>query len=48
MEQKSEKKFLVCKIIAFETGSKNSHILEQDSSYYSQYVNKQPKDLAYH
>ena len=42
MEQKSEKKFLVFKRIAYETGSKNSHIPEQDSSHYSQYVTKQP------
>ena len=34
MGQKSHKKFLVFKIIAFETGSNNSHILEQDSSHW--------------
>ena len=32
MEQENQKKFLVFKIIAFEPGSPNSHILEQDTS----------------
>ena len=30
MEQKNEKKLLVLKIIAFESGKANSHIPEQD------------------
>ena len=32
MEKEHQKKFLVFKIIAFEPGSKNCHILEQDTS----------------
>ena len=32
MEQKNHKKFLVLKIITFETGSTNSDIVEQDTS----------------
>ena len=32
MEQENQKKFLVFKIIAFEPGSANSHIVEQDTS----------------
>ena len=31
MEQENQKKFLISKIIAFEPGSTNSHILEQDT-----------------
>ena len=34
MEPKNEKKFLVFKIIAFEPGSKNSHIPEQDTCHW--------------
>ena len=30
MERKDEKKFLVEKIIAFDSGTNNSHTLEQD------------------
>ena len=30
MERKNEKKFLVLKIIAFDTGTANSHSLEKD------------------
>ena len=31
--KKNQAKFLVFKIIAFEPGSTNSHILEQDTSH---------------
>ena len=34
MEQENQKKFLISKIIAFEPGSTNSHILEQDTSHW--------------
>ena len=34
MEQKSQKKILIVKIIAFEPGSTNFHILEQDTSHW--------------
>ena len=34
MEQKSEKNFFVFKIIAFESGSTNVHILEQDTCHW--------------
>ena len=34
MGQENHEKFLVFKIIAFEPGSKNSHILEQDTSHW--------------
>ena len=34
MEQKSQKKILIVKIIAFEPGSTNSHIFEQDTSHW--------------
>ena len=34
MEQKNAKKFLVFRIIAFEEGSTNSHILEEDTSHW--------------
>ena len=34
MEQKSQKKFLVLKIIALEPGSTNSYILEQDTCHW--------------
>ena len=33
LEQKNQKKILVSKIIAFEPGSTNSHILEQDNCH---------------
>ena len=32
--KKNQEKFLVFKIIAFEPGSTNSHILEQDTSHW--------------
>ena len=32
--KKNQAKFLVFKIIAFEPGSTNSHILEQDTSHW--------------
>ena len=34
MEQENSKKFLLFKITAFEAGSTNSHILEQDSCHW--------------
>ena len=34
MEQENPKKILVFKIIAFEAGSTNSHILKQDSCHW--------------
>ena len=34
MEQENPKKFFVFKIIAFEPGSKNSHILEHDTCHW--------------
>ena len=34
MEQENQKIFLVFKITAFEAGSRNSHILEQDTSHW--------------
>ena len=34
MEPEDQKNFLVLKITAFEPGSRNSHILEQDTSHW--------------
>ena len=34
MEQENQKKHLVFKIIAFEPGSTNSHIVEEDTSHW--------------
>ena len=34
MEQQNRKMLLVFKITAFEPGSRNSHILEQDTSHW--------------
>ena len=34
MKQNNVKKFLVSKIIAFELGTKNAHIVEQDTCHW--------------
>ena len=42
MEQKKKKKFLILKTIAFESGTRNSQIPEQDIFIGSQYVTNDP------
>ena len=48
MEGKNQKKFLVLKVIAFESGTKYSHNPEQDTCYWQSLCYATPLDLTHY